>query len=125
MYPEDYKYAESHEWVKIENGIAKIGITSYAIEQLTDLTYLEFQIEKGENISKGDTFGIIESVKTNSDLYAPISGEIIECNEELPDLLDELADDPHEAGWMLKIRPSDESELESLMNQAKYTQGLE
>lgn len=120
MYPKDLKYTESHEWVKLENDIATIGITSHAIEELTDLTYLQFDVEEGDTIAKGDVFGVVESVKATSDLYTPVSGDIIEVNNDLGDMLEEMTQDPYSVGWMIKVKLADSTELDNLMSIEAY-----
>ena len=125
MYPQELKYTKSHEWVSEENNIAKIGITTYAIKELTDITYLEYTVEEGEEISSGDSFAEIESVKTTSEIYSPVSGKILAIHAELPDELDSLTENPYQNGWMLEIELSDASELESLMTASQYTETLE
>ena len=116
-------YAESHEWVEItEDGdakIATIGISAFAIEQLNDLVYMDLP-EVGRTLAAGDEFGEVESVKAVSPLYSPVAGEVIEIHAELPDSLDKLNDDPFGHGWIVKIRISDDSGLDSLMDQATY-----
>ena len=121
-YPSDLKYTETHEWIKAEGNTAKIGITSFAITALTDLTYLQFDTEVGDNLSKGETFGDIESVKTTSELYMPLSGEIVSINKELEntDNLEKLMKDPYEFGWMLEVKISEPSELETLLPMETY-----
>ena len=116
-------YAESHEWVDVaeEAGqkIATIGISGFAIEQLNDLVFMDLP-ETGKEVSAGDEFGEVESVKAVSPLYSPVSGEVIEVHSELPDNLDQLNDDPYDYGWIIKVRIDDESSLEKLMNHATY-----
>ncbi len=116
-------YAESHEWVEItEDGAAKIatiGISAFAIEQLNDLVYMDLP-EVGRTLAVGDEFGEVESVKAVSPLYSPVAGEVIEIHQELPDSLEKLNDDPFGHGWIVKIRMSDDSGLDSLMDRATY-----
>lgn len=120
MYPSDLKYTTSHEWVKVEGDTIKIGITSFAITELTDLTFLQFEVEVGDAIDKGDNIAEVESVKTTSEVYTPVSGEIVELNEDLPEMLDDLMKDPYEIGWMMKIKLSDSSELDDLLSVEAY-----
>jgi len=117
------RYAETHEWVDVaeENGaqIATVGISAFAIEQLNDLVYMDLP-EVGRSVAPGDEFGEVESVKAVSPLYAPVAGEVIEVHSELPDNLEKLNEDPFNFGWIAKIRISDASGLDSLMDHAAY-----
>ena len=103
MRPTDRSYLKSHEWCKIENGIATIGISDFAVSHLSDLVFLDLP-SKGASVTIGESFGEIESVKAVSSLYAPVSGEVIDSNKQLPDNLDWLAQDPFEKAWMIKVR---------------------
>ncbi len=123
-HPENLKYTKEHEWVRVEgNGIAIIGITDFAQSELGELVYIEVDTV-GDSIGKDEVFGTVEAVKTTSDLFMPLSGEVLEFNSDLdesegdnPGLINE---DPYEAGWIVKIKISDESELEALMDHATY-----
>ncbi len=117
MRPEDRKYAQSHEWCKVEDGVATIGITDFAVSHLSDLVFLDLP-ETGSTVTTGESFGEIESVKAVSDLYCPVSGEVIEVNRELPDNLDTLNADAFAAGWMIKVQVTEESP--DLMDAAAY-----
>ena len=121
--PSKLLYAESHEWVDVseEGGekIATIGISAFAIEQLNDLVYMDLP-EVGQKLAAGDEFGEVESVKAVSPLYSPVSGEVIEVHEDLPDNLEQLGDDPYDFGWILKVRLEDDASLSSLMDHAAY-----
>lgn len=123
MNQEKLLYAETHEWVAVEKAdsgqIATIGITDFAVEQLTDIVFLELP-EVGANVSARDEFGEVESVKAVSPIYAPVSGEVIEVNASLPDSLEWLSDDAYGKGWIAKIRISDDSALDTLMDLAAY-----
>ena len=123
MNVEELLYAETHEWVSIAEAdgskIATVGISAFAVEQLTDLVFMELP-EVGKQVKAGDSFGEIESVKAVSDLYSPVDGEIIETNTALPDSLETLNDDPYDKGWMVKIKLSDETALAKLMDYAAY-----
>jgi glycine cleavage system H protein len=119
MDPADLKYAKTHEWVHVEGDVATVGISDFAVKALTDLVYIGLP-ETGKTVVAGETFGEVESVKAVSDLYAPVSGEVIGVNDSLSDDLDALSDDPYGRGWMLKIRVSDASALDSLMNRKQY-----
>lgn len=103
MRPNDCKFLKSHEWCKIENGIATIGITDFAVSHLSDLVFLDLP-NKGASVTVGESFGEIESVKAVSSLYSPVSGEVIDTNKNLPDNLEWLAQEPFGKAWMLKIR---------------------
>lgn len=119
MNQEELLYAPTHEWVHVgEDGIATIGITDFAVEQLTDLVYMELP-EVGAAVTAGEEFGEVESVKAVSPMYAPISGEVIEVNEGLPDTLEILGTDAFGAGWIAKIK-MDGSAPDSLLNHAAY-----
>ena len=119
MHPVDRKYTKEHEWAKLDEGLAVVGITDYAQEQLGDIVYVELP-QPGVTLSRFDAFGIIESVKAASDLVAPVSGEVLAINEELGDRPELVNEDPYEAGWMLKVQPQDESEMNALMTAEEY-----
>ncbi len=120
MYPQELKYTKSHEWVELQENHVKIGITSFAITELTDLTYLEFSVEVGQHLNQGDSIAEVESVKTTSEIYSPISGKVTGVNAELPDTLEELMENPYDTGWMIEVEISDPSELESLLSAQEY-----
>lgn len=101
-YPKDLKYTREHEWVRLENGGATIGITGYALEQLGDVVHLDLP-KVGESFKAGSTFGSIESTKTVSDLYMPITGKVTEVNSAIAKKLEGLSDDPYSAGWLIKV----------------------
>ncbi len=126
MRPNDCKYSETHEWVKYneKKKEAIIGITDYAVKQLSDLVHIDLP-KVGETIEQGAPFGEIESVKTVADLVSPLSGKVTESNKEVVSDLDILKDDPFEDGWLIKIKVSDPSELESLMTKKEYEDFLE
>lgn len=113
-------YSESHEWVKVEDGIAVIGITDYAQHAMGDLSYVDMP-EVDDEVEKGEEFGAVESVKAASDLYSPVSGVVVEVNEELEDAPELLNEDAF-AHWIIKVQMSDEAELEDLMDAAAYQQ---
>jgi glycine cleavage system H protein len=121
--PEELRYAETHEWVYVSqeegNQIATIGITAFAVEQLTDLVYLELT-DVGTSVSPGDEFGEVESVKAVSSLYSPVSGEIVEVNTGLADQLEILNDSPYEGGWMIKVKINGDQPLDGLMDHETY-----
>ena len=124
--PDDYKYSESHEWIKY-NGKTKeatVGITDYAVKQLADLVHIDLP-KVGDNVEQGAPFGEIESVKTVADLISPLTGKIIEVNKDIAGDLDTLKEEPFEDGWLVRIKPSDPAELESLMTKKEYEEFLE
>lgn len=124
MHPEDLKYTPSHEWVKVEDNLATVGITDHAQSELGDIVYVELP-EPGTSIQKGEMFGTIESIKTVSDLMAPVSGEIVEVNDELPDTPERVNDSPYGSGWMIIVKAEDLSEVEDLMSAEQYEVYLE
>lgn len=117
--PDNVKYTKDHEWLRVENGFAVVGVTDYAQSELGDIVFIEFP-EKGKTFSQNDSIGTIEAVKTVADLYAPVSGEVVEVNEELADSPELVNQDPYEKGWMLKIKLNDPSEVDALMDSAAY-----
>jgi glycine cleavage system H protein len=119
MDPQTAKYSKTHEWVILDGEEAVIGISDFAVKQLTDLVYIELP-PVGKSLSAGEEFGVVESVKAASDLYAPISGEVTAANTDLEDDLAALSDDPFGKGWMIKLKPADRSEVETLMDRAAY-----
>ncbi|MBF7019165.1 glycine cleavage system protein GcvH [Staphylococcus sp. 18_1_E_LY] len=119
--PSELKYSKDHEWVKIEGNTATIGITEYAQNELGDIVFVELP-EVDDEINEGDTFGSVESVKTVSELYAPISGKVLEANEELEDSPEFVNESPYEKAWMVKIEITDESQLESLLSADQYSE---
>lgn len=118
-FPAELKYTESHEWVKVEGNTAYIGITDFAQSELGDIVFVEMP-EEGDEISKGDAFGTIEAVKAASDLNAPVSGKVLEINEDLESEPELVNKSPYEEGWIVKIELSDESELDSLLSAEEY-----
>ncbi|MBI3972871.1 MAG: glycine cleavage system protein GcvH [Chloroflexi bacterium] len=123
MNPTDCKYTKEHEWVRLEGDTAVVGITDYAQDQLGDVVFVELP-EAGSTVKQHETFGVVESVKAASDLYAPVSGEVLEANGALQDSPELVNTEPYGGGWMLKVRPSDPSELDSLMDAAAYDEYL-
>ncbi|MBD2295459.1 glycine cleavage system protein GcvH [Anabaena sphaerica FACHB-251] len=118
-YPQDLRYLDSHEYVRLDGEIATIGITEFAVDQLGDIVFLELP-EIGDAISKGDTFGNIESVKAVEELNAPVSGTVIERNEAMIESPELVADDPYREGWFIKLRVDDLSEVEDAMTADEY-----
>ncbi len=121
-YPQGLKYSEKHTWVKIEGSEAYIGITDYAQDQLGEVLFVEMP-EVGEELTKGEDFGVVESSKVASDLIAPISGEVLEVNEKLDDEPEYVNEDAYDA-WIVKVKISDESELEALLDASNYETAL-
>jgi len=121
--PEDLLFSESHEWVHVEDEggvkVATIGISAFAVEQLTDLVFMDLP-PVGKFVTAGEELGEVESVKAVSPLYSPVDGEIIEVNRSLPDKLETLNQDPYDAGWIVKVRLKDETALAKLMDYAAY-----
>ncbi len=124
MVPDDLRFTDSHEWVRVEGNIATVGITDYAQEQLTDIVYVELP-DVGRSVGKKEECGVIESCKIAADLYAPVSGTVKEVNEELGDHPEYINQDPFGKGWIIILELSDPSELDSLMNPAAYKEFLE
>ncbi len=117
--PSDLKYTKDHEWVKIEGDVATIGITAFAQSELGDIVYVEVETE-GETLANEEVFGSIEAVKTVSDLFMPLSGEITSFNEDLESNPEVVNSDPYGEGWMIKVTISDHSELEALLSADQY-----
>lgn len=122
--PEELKYTDEHEWAKIEDELVVIGITDYAQDALGEIVYIELPSE-GDEITKGDSFGGVESTKSVSDLYAPVSGEVIEINESLLDSPETINEDPYGEGWLIKVRIRDSDELDELMDSEQYSEFIE
>ncbi|ACK65334.1 glycine cleavage system H protein [Rippkaea orientalis PCC 8801] len=124
-YPDDLRYLDSHEYVRLDGEIATIGLSAFAIEQLGDIVHLELP-EVGEALEKGESFGAIESVKAAEDLYPPVSGTVIDRNEEMIENPDQLADDPYGDGWLIKVRVSNlDAELDDTLSASEYQAQLE
>jgi glycine cleavage system H protein len=117
--PQALRYTKEHEWANITDGEAVFGITEYAVEQLGDITLVELP-EVGEQVGAGDSIGVVESVKAVSDLYAPLSGEVVAINEALEDVPEKINDDAYGEGWLVKISVSDTGEAEKLMDAEAY-----
>ncbi|PWA96938.1 H-protein [Artemisia annua] len=118
------KYANSHEWVKHEGGVATVGITDHAQDHLGEVVFVDLP-ETGGSVTKASSFGAVESVKATSDINSPISGEIVEVNSKLTDTPGLINTSPYEDGWMIKVKPSNPSELDSLMGSKEYTKFCE
>ena len=123
-FPSDLKYHKEHTWAKIDGDVATIGITDYAQDQLGEVLFVDLP-EVGDSITQGETFGSIESAKVSSDLYAPVSGEIIEVNEALEDEPELVNSSPYEDGWIIKVKVSDPDEAENLLDSGAYEKTLE
>ena len=123
-FPSDLKSHKEHTWVKIDGDVATIGITDYAQDQLGEVLFVDLP-EVGDSITQGETFGSIESAKVSSDLYAPVSGEIIEVNEALEDEPELVNSSPYEDGWIIKVKVSDPDEAENLLDSGAYEKTLE
>jgi glycine cleavage system H protein len=122
--PKDLKYTNDHEWVRIEGDVATVGITDFAQGELGDIVYVEVETVD-ETLDREEVFGTVEAVKTVSDLFAPLSGEIIEFNESLEDEPEKVNSDPYGEGWMVKIRFSEASQIEDLLSAEDYTEVVE
>lgn len=123
-FPEDLKYTREHEWVSIEGSVATIGITDHAQEQLGDVVFVELP-GVGDRIEKADAFGVVESTKAVSDVYAPLSGEVTEVNDDLPDNPELINEDPYGDGWMVKVAIGDKADLDELMTADEYRKFIE
>lgn len=121
--PDNLKYTKDHEWIKVEGDIATVGITDYAQHELGDIVYIEVNTV-GEALEQEETFGTIEAVKTVSDLFMPVSGEVVEFNEELESNPEMANKEPYDAGWIVKIKISDASEIDALMDADAYKEIL-
>jgi len=119
MYPANFRYTKEHEWVAVESGVGTIGITDHAQQELGDVVYVELP-KPGDRVEQGKTFGSVESVKAVSDIFAPISGEVVEINESLKDAPEKVNQDPHGGAWLIKVRLSDPAQLEKLLSATDY-----
>jgi len=117
--PDNLKYTKDHEWLRVEGDDAKVGITDFAQGELGDIVFVEIETE-GETLDKGEVFGTIEAVKTVSDLFMPVSGEVLELNPALEDNPEDVNKDPYGEGWMIKIKITDPSEIDELLSPAEY-----
>lgn len=123
--PSNFKFAKSDEWISVEGNVGTIGISDYAQSQLSDIVYLEFLVEPGDEFSAGDSLVTLESVKAAADANAPVSGKVLEVNEELADDFESVNADPFGKAWMIKVELSDPTELDSLMSADEYTKYCE
>jgi len=117
--PENLKYTKDHEWIKLDGDVAVVGITDFAQGELGDIVFVEIETV-GETLSQGDVFGTIEAVKTVSDMFIPVSGEVIEVNPKIEDSPEVVNKDPYGDGWLIKIKVNNPSELDSLLDAAAY-----
>ncbi len=120
----DRRYTKEHEWAKEEDGRVLVGITQYAVDQLGDITLVNLDVKVGETITRGKAFGTIESVKTLSDLFAPVSGRVVAINQLLENEPEKVNEDCYDLAWMIALEPSDRSELDGLLDVATYTEVL-
>lgn len=118
-FPEDLKYTKEHEWLLVEGTTAIVGITDYAQDRLGDVVYVELPAV-GDKVSKEDAFGVVESVKAVSDIYAPVSGKVLEVNDDLPDNPNMINEDPYGDGWLIKVEMNDAEEVAELMTAEEY-----
>ncbi|MEN7546430.1 glycine cleavage system protein GcvH [Rapidithrix thailandica] len=117
--PADLRYTKDHEWVKVEGELLVVGITDFAQRELGDIVFVDITTE-GENVPEGEVFGSVEAVKTVSDLFMPITGEVVEINEGLEDEPEAINNEPYEGGWMIKIKPDNAADVENLLNADAY-----
>lgn len=123
--PSELRYAESHEWAELlDDGTVRVGISDHAQEQLGDLVFVELP-DEGSEITRGEGCAVVESVKAASDIYAPVSGEVVKVNEDLADAPETVNSDPYGDGWLFTVKPSDPDELDALMDAAAYKEHLE
>jgi glycine cleavage system H protein len=123
-FPEDLKYTTEHEWIRVDGDIATVGITDFAQEQLGDIVFVELP-EEEESIEKGDTFGVVESTKSVSDLYVPLTGTVIESNDPLLDSPEVINEDPYGEGWMIRIKIKSPDEIKELLDAKAYQKLIE
>jgi glycine cleavage system H protein len=121
--PQDLKYTEDHEWVKVEGEFATIGVSDFAQGELGDVVFMELP-EEGDEITRGEAFGSIEAVKTVADMFAPVSGTVEAVNEDLEDAPETVNNDPYGDGWFIKVKMSDPTELDGLMDAEAYAQHI-
>ena len=119
MYPENFRYTKEHEWVHVEGDMGTVGITDHAQSELGDIVYVDLP-KTGSRLEQGKSLGSVESVKAVSDIYSPVSGEVLEINQLLADSPEKLNSDPHGAAWLVKIKLSDPNQIQTLMGPADY-----
>jgi glycine cleavage system H protein len=118
-YPREYRYTNQHEWLRVDGDVATMGITDYAQHELGDVVFVELP-KKGAKVTAGKSFGTVESVKAVSEIYAPVSGEVVEVNTDLQNTPEKINSDPHGAAWLIKVRLANPAELNSLMDATAY-----
>jgi glycine cleavage system H protein len=118
-FPEDVRYTKEHEWLRAKGTQFVVGITDFAQDQLGDVVFVELP-EVGDTVKKGESFGVVESTKAVSELFAPVSGKVVEVNDPLTDAPEAINEDPYEEGWMIVVEPSDAKEVEALMDATAY-----
>ena len=123
-FPEDLKYTRDHEWARVKGNRVTVGITDFAQDQLGDVVYLELP-DVGDPVKKGESFGVVESTKAVSELFAPLSGKVVEVNDPLGDAPETINEDPYEEGWMIVVELSDSKDLNELMDAAAYEKFIE
>jgi glycine cleavage system H protein len=121
--PDDRRYLDSHEWVRTDDGTARVGITDFAQDELGDVVFVELP-DEGDELTAGEEFGVVESIKAVSDVYAPVSGEVTAVNDALFDRPELLNEDPFGEGWMIELAPDDDSELEALLSPEAYKEQI-
>jgi len=119
MYPSEYRYTKDHEWIKLDGPVGTIGITDYAQAELGDVVFVEL-LKAGTQVKAGQSFGTVESVKAVSEIFSPVSGELVETNAALADAPEKINQDPHGAAWLVKVRLADPKEISGLMDAAAY-----
>ncbi len=119
MYPSDYRYTKDHEWIKLDGQVGTIGITDYAQAELGDVVFVELP-KAGTQVKAGQSFGTVESVKAVSEIFSPVSGEVVETNAALADSPEKINQDPHGAAWLVKVRLADPKEISGLMDEVAY-----
>jgi len=122
--PENLKYTKTHEWILVDGDVGTVGITDHAQQELGDVTYLELP-DTGESVAAGEPFGVVESVKAATDIYAPLDGEVVERNDGAVETPEVINTSPYEGAWLIKVRIADPSQLDSLMDPAEYSSFVE
>jgi glycine cleavage system H protein len=123
--PDELKYTQNDEWIKVEDNTGTIGITDYAQDQLSDIVYFEALVSEGETIEKGDSLATVESVKAAADIYSPIAGTVVAINEDLADIPEAINSDPYGDAWMVKVKISDLGELDEQLDSEAYKKTIE
>jgi len=123
-FPDDLKYTKDHEWCRVQGGRAVVGITDHAQDQLGDIVYVELP-DVGDQVKKGEAFGVVESTKAVSELFAPVSGKVVEVNDPLTDAPETINEDPYEEGWMIQVEMSSPAEANDLLAAAGYSKFVE